>query len=60
MRRPRKKPIRVNLSLAREHYWKATPEYIELLLETVDKEPLGLGYEFARWTAERLATYLTE
>ena len=38
---------------------KATPEYIELLLKTVDREPSDLGYEFGRWTAERLATYLT-
>ncbi len=37
---------------------KATPEYIELLLEIVDKEPKELGYEFGRWTAKRLATYL--
>ena len=43
-----------------EHYRKATPEYIELLLEIVDKEPSALGYEFGRWTAERLATYLSE
>ena len=43
-----------------EHYRKATPEYIELLLKTVDQEPSTLGYEFGRWTAERLATYLTE
>ena len=37
---------------------KATPEYIELLLEIVDKEPQELGYEFGRWTGKRLATYL--
>jgi len=43
-----------------EHYRKATPEYIELLLKTLDKEPSELGYEFGRWTAERLATYLSE
>ena len=43
-----------------EHYRKATPEYIELLLKTVDKEPEELGYEFGRWTVQRLATYLTE
>jgi transposase len=43
-----------------EHYRKATPEYIELLLRTVDKDPSDFGYEFGRWTAERLATYLTE
>ena len=43
-----------------EHYRKVTPEYIELLLKTADKQPSDLGYEFGRWTAERLATYLTE
>jgi transposase len=43
-----------------EHYRKATPEYIELLLKTVEQFPADLGYEFGRWTAERLATYLTE
>jgi transposase len=43
-----------------EPYRKATPEYIELLLKTVDQEPSSLGYEFGKWTAERLATYLTE
>jgi len=37
---------------------KATDKYIEILLETIDKEPLELGYEFGRWTAQRLATYL--
>ncbi len=39
---------------------KATPEYVELLLKTVEIEPSILGYEFGKWTAERLATYLTE
>ena len=43
-----------------EHYRKATTEYIELLLKTVEQSPSDLGYEFGRWTAERLATYLTE
>lgn len=43
-----------------ESHRKATFEYIKLLLETVDKEPSALGYEFGRWTAERLATYLAE
>lgn len=37
---------------------KATQKYIEILLETVDKEPQEFGYEFGRWTGERLATYL--
>jgi hypothetical protein len=32
--------------------------YIETLLETIEKEPKEFGYEFGRWTAQRLATYL--
>ncbi len=43
-----------------EHFRKATPEYIKLLLETVDREPEELGFEFGRWTGERLATYLAQ
>jgi transposase len=42
------------------NYRKATDEYIKILLETVDKNPQEMGYEFGRWTAKRLATYLTE
>lgn len=42
----------------RGNHKKATDKYIEILLETVDKEPQELGYEFGRWTAKRLATYL--
>ena len=41
-----------------KHYRKSTWEYIQLLLETIDKEPQELGYEFCRWMGERLATYL--
>lgn len=37
---------------------KATDKYIEILLETIEKSPQELGYEFGRWTAQRLATYL--
>ena len=40
------------------NHQKATEKYIEILLETIDKEPKELGYEFGRWTAQRLATYL--
>lgn len=39
---------------------KATEPYINLLLETVDKDPQELGYEFGRWSTQRLATYLEE
>jgi transposase len=37
---------------------KVTDKYIEILLKTIDKEPEEFGYEFGRWTAQRLATYL--
>lgn len=37
---------------------KATDKYIETLLKTLEKEPQELGYNFGRWTAQRLATYL--
>ena len=40
------------------NYGKATEQYMEKLLEVIDKEPLELGYEFGNWTAKRLATYL--
>jgi len=43
-----------------ESHRKATPSYIQLLLLTVEKKPQELGYEFGRWTGERLATYLAE
>jgi transposase len=39
---------------------KATDEYIEILLDTLNKEPEKLGYEFGRWTAQRLATSLED
>ncbi len=40
------------------NYRKVTEEYIALLQEVVEKAPKELGYEFGRWTAQRLATYL--
>lgn len=40
------------------NYKKATQEYIELLLEVVEKEPQELGYEFGRWTGKRLSEHL--
>ncbi len=42
------------------NYQKATSEYINLLMETIEKEPNELGYEFGRWSTARLATYLTK
>ena len=42
------------------NHHKATEKYIEILLETIDKAPQELGYEFGRWSAKRLATYLEE
>ncbi|MFB2772277.1 IS630 family transposase [Pelatocladus sp. BLCC-F211] len=40
------------------NFRKATKEYENLLLEIIEKEPAEYGYEFGRWTAARLATYL--
>jgi len=37
---------------------KVTAEYINLMLEVVDKEPQEYSYEFGRWTAARLAKHL--
>ena len=42
------------------NHQKVTPEYIKLLLEVVEKEPTGLGYEFGRWTAQRLSEHLAK
>ncbi len=42
------------------NYRKATPEYVKILLETIEKEPSEFGYEFGRWTGERLGTYLAQ
>ena len=40
------------------NFRKVTQEYEDLLLKVVEKEPAEYGYEFGRWTAARLATYL--
>lgn len=42
------------------NFRKITPEYEKLLLEVIEKEPEEYGYEFGRWTAARLATYLEQ
>lgn len=40
------------------NFRKVTKVYEEVLLATIEKEPSEYGYEFGRWTAARLATYL--
>lgn len=40
------------------NFRKVTQAYEDLLLKIVEKEPAEYGYEFGRWTAARLATYL--
>ena len=40
------------------NFRKVTKKYEEVLLEIIEKEPAEYGYEFGRWTAARLATYL--
>ncbi len=37
---------------------KVTPQYIDLLMKTIEKEPSEYSYEFGRWTAARLSTHL--
>src|SRR5919202_1192577 len=41
-----------------EIFRKVTPEYEQILRDTIEKAPEEYGYEFGRWTAARLATYL--
>ena len=41
------------------NYRKATEQYIKLLLNTVDKLPLELGYEFGRWTGDAIINLFT-
>ena len=40
------------------NFRKVTPEYEKILIDTIDTDPEEYGYEFGRWTAARLATYL--
>ena len=40
------------------NYHKATDNYINLLLEIIERVPEDLGYEFGNWTAQRLASHL--
>lgn len=45
---------------AQGNYQKATGEYINLLMEVVEKEPAYFGYEFGNWSGERLANHLAK
>jgi transposase len=45
---------------AKGNYKKVTEVYIKLLMETMEKDPTELGYEFGRWSTARLAVYLEE
>ncbi|MBD0263343.1 MAG: IS630 family transposase [Tolypothrix sp. Co-bin9] len=45
---------------AKGNHQKVTEEYIELLMQVIEKEPSELGYEFGRWSTARLATYLAQ
>ena len=40
------------------NFRKVTPDYEKILIDTIYKDPEEYGYEFGRWTAARLATYL--
>lgn len=39
---------------------KVSEQYVQILLDVIDKSPSELGSEFGRWTSHRLATYLAE
>lgn len=41
------------------NYLNFTEQYLDLLGETLKKNPQELGYDFDRWTAHRLSIYLT-
>lgn len=42
------------------NYRKVTDDYLQLLLEVVEKEPSAFGFDFARWSTQRLASYMGE
>lgn len=42
------------------NYRKATVAYVELLMKVIETSPLDFGYEFGRWSTNRLATYLAQ
>jgi len=42
------------------NYRKVTENYLQLLMDVIDKEPRSLGYDFDHWTGERLAIHLAQ
>ena len=42
------------------NHQKTTDKYVEILLETIEKEPEEFGYEFGRWSGQRLAIHKDE
>lgn len=42
------------------NYRKVTVAYVELLMKVIETSPLDFGYEFGRWSTNRLATYLAQ
>lgn len=42
------------------NYHKATAAYVELLMQVIESSPKDWGYEFGRWSTNRLATYLAQ
>jgi transposase len=37
---------------------KVTESYLDILLETINRQPSEFGYEFSKWTAKKLASHL--
>lgn len=42
------------------NYRKVTEEYMQLLMETIAHDPRELGYQFTRWSGDRLAEHLSQ
>ncbi len=44
----------------RGNHQKATEQYIESLVKLAKKRPQELGYQWGRWSAQKLATHLAQ
>jgi len=42
------------------NYQKVNPDYLERLAQLVEQEPSTFGYDFGRWTGQRLAEHLEQ